>query len=314
MTLVCLSSLTEQKKSMPYSPTQQFSRSDALQSQNLSNFQGRLLKSQIVASKGLWVINPTDSKHIFLANGPSCNVSNFVSCNSSNYAFIVSPQAPQRKLIEKQNCPCAIAVVQIISDHSTQHALLSHGQLQLDNYPCPSCLKPHQQTTRTSAKGIICCHWRWVGTSCHRSNMCSHGHKDQRNCPQVHPSTQCTAAAKNTLHVPLESFQILKLVKSQHTGSLLPKFKGFHFLLQRWEEPPLVDFWKRACLAYIAPYLIVQAYYTCNLNPVEIKLLASKVSNGEISGLSSKYHRRTWINKNWVVQTIAFPSGPGWEK
>jgi hypothetical protein len=34
-----------------------------------------LLQSQIVASKGLWVINPTDSKHIFLANRTSCNVS-----------------------------------------------------------------------------------------------------------------------------------------------------------------------------------------------------------------------------------------------
>jgi hypothetical protein len=43
-------------------------------------------------------------------------------------------------------------------------------------------------------------------------------------------------------------------------------------------------------------------------------LLASNVSKGEISGLLSKYHRRTWINKNWVVQTKAFPSGPGWEK
>jgi hypothetical protein len=64
----------------------------------------------------------------------------FVSCNSSDYGFMVSPQAPNRKLIEKQNCPCATAVVQIISDHSTQRALLSHGQLQLDNYPCPSCL------------------------------------------------------------------------------------------------------------------------------------------------------------------------------
>jgi hypothetical protein len=52
----------------------------------------------------------------------------FVSCNSSNYGFMVSPQAPNRKLIEKQNCPCATAVVQIISDHSTQHALLTHGQ------------------------------------------------------------------------------------------------------------------------------------------------------------------------------------------
>jgi hypothetical protein len=83
----------------------------------------------------------------------------FVSCNSSDYGFIVNPQAPNRKLIEKQNCPCATAVVQIISDHSTQHALLSHGQLQLDNYPCPSCLKPQQQTTRTSTKGFICCHW-----------------------------------------------------------------------------------------------------------------------------------------------------------
>jgi hypothetical protein len=41
---------------------------------------------------------------------------------------MVSPQAPNRKPIEKQNCPCATAVVQIISDHSTQHALLSHGQ------------------------------------------------------------------------------------------------------------------------------------------------------------------------------------------
>jgi hypothetical protein len=75
MTMVCLSSLTEQKKSMPSWLTQQFSRTDALQSQNLSNFQGRLLKSQIGASKGLWVINPTDSMHIFLANGTSCNVS-----------------------------------------------------------------------------------------------------------------------------------------------------------------------------------------------------------------------------------------------
>jgi hypothetical protein len=130
----------------------------------------------------------------------------------------------------------------------------------------------------------------------------------------VHPSTQCTAAPKIALHVPLESFQILKLVKSQQTGSLLPNFQGFHFLLQRWEEPPLVDWWKLACLVYVAPYLIVQAYYTCNLNPVEIKLLASNISNGEISGLSSTYHGRTWMNKNGVVQTIAFPSGPGWEK
>jgi hypothetical protein len=55
--------------------------------------------------------------------------------------------------------------------------------------------------------------------------------------------------------------------------------------------------WKLACVVYVAPYVIVQAYYTCNLNPVEIKLLASNVSNGEISGLSSKYHRRTSINK-----------------
>jgi hypothetical protein len=51
--------------------------------------------------------------------------------------------------------------------------------------------------------------------------------------------------------------------------------------------------WKLACLVYVAPDLIVQAYYTCNLNPVEIELLASNVSNGEISGLPSKYHRRT---------------------
>ncbi len=67
----------------------------------------------------------------------------FVSCNSSSYGFMVSPQAPNRKLIEKQNCPCATAVVQMISDHSkinSQHALLSHGQMQLDNYPSPSCL------------------------------------------------------------------------------------------------------------------------------------------------------------------------------
>jgi hypothetical protein len=71
--------------------------------------------------------------------------------------------------------------------------------------------------------------------------------------------------------------------------------------------------WKLACLVHVAPYLIVQAYYTCNLNPVEIKLLAWNVSNGEISGLSSKYHKRTWINKN-LVQTIVFPSGPGLEK
>ncbi len=154
--MVCLLSFTEPEKNMPYWPTQQFSGSDALHSKNLSNFQGRFLQSQIVGSKGLWSYG--QQAH-FPGKWDVLQCLHFVSCNSSHYGFMVSLQAPNRKLIEKQNCPCATPVLQIIFDHSTQHALLSHGQLQLDNYPCPSCLKPHQQTTRTSAKGILCCHW-----------------------------------------------------------------------------------------------------------------------------------------------------------
>jgi len=132
----------------------------------------------------------------------------------------------------------------------------------------------------------------------------------------------CLGASKHTVHrcskncssCPPWKFSDPKAGEKSADWLSLAKFSRLHFLLQWWEEPPLVDLRKLAWLVYVAPYLIVQAYYTCNLNPVEIKLLASNVSNGEIPGLWSKYHRRTWINKNWVVQTVAFPSGPGWEK
>jgi hypothetical protein len=42
MTMLCLLSLTEQKKSMPYTPTQQFSQSDAFTVTKLKQFSRKI--------------------------------------------------------------------------------------------------------------------------------------------------------------------------------------------------------------------------------------------------------------------------------